>query len=69
MINKIIANDCVFLSGKSLSAMRRSFMDSDDDLPGNLPVDPSQAFAEFSFRRIPRDNCIRKVCIRIVLNP
>lgn len=57
------------LPGKSLSAMRRSFMDSDDDLGHSLPVDPSQAFAEFSFRKIPRDNCVRKVCIRIVLNP
>ena len=59
----------IFFPGKSLSAMRRSFMDSDDDLHNSLPVDPAQAFAEFSFRRIPRDNCVRKVCIRLVLNP
>ena len=48
----------------------RGFLDSDDDFDhSSLPDDPAAAFCEFSFRRIPRDNCVRKVCIRIVLTP
>ncbi len=60
----------------------RSFLnDSDGGLNGDggggggggcgasLPDDPALAFCEFSFRKIPRDNCVRRVCIRIVLNP
>ena len=52
--------------------MRRSFaLDSDEegDLPNNLPLDPTLAFAEKSFKWIPRDNWFRQMCIRIVLNP
>ena len=52
--------------------MRRSYMDSMDedyDDHDSLPEDPAQAFAEFSFRRIPRDNWLRKICITVVLNP
>lgn len=31
--------------------------------------DPALEFADYSFKKIPRDNFVRKFCIRIVLNP
>ena len=51
--------------------MRRSFaLDSDEeDLPNNLPVDPTLAFADYSFKWIARENWLRQICIRTVLNP
>ena len=60
-------------SGKSLSSMqRRSFAQSVEeelDNAGLTEQDPAKAFSDFSFKVIPRDNWLRKTCIRVVLSP
>jgi len=41
----------------------------DEDAEGNMDDDPSLAFAEYSFGKIPRESPVRKMCIAIVLSP
>ncbi len=43
--------------------------DDGDDDDDDEDEDPAMQFCEYSFQKIPRNNCVRRVCIKIVLTP
>jgi len=56
-------------STAAAEAAAADFDEDGEDGGVYLDEDPSLTFAEFSFGRISRENRVRQICIRIVLNP